>query len=251
VLDDPEVGGLVEAVEAQHQAEAVGESELLLQRLAQTQLPVGVHSRLGLLGALLGEQMTAVAGGDDADVRRRRLDAAFEGRLQLTVAALACAEGEVVEEQEDLPRNLAQQGQHVGKVRQVALVHLDEAQPAVAIAREQAAHRGALARAALTIEQYVVRGQAAQELLRVAHEAFDGPVDADQVVEVEVLRVAYGHQSAVSAARVPAKGAPAREERGVGRGTDEALEDPLPKGEHAVEALEQGELERARHGRGV
>ena len=48
-LDDAQIGRLVEAVEAEHETEAVGERELLLERLAEVQLARLVEPRLAVV----------------------------------------------------------------------------------------------------------------------------------------------------------------------------------------------------------
>src|SRR5690606_2817427 len=75
VGDDAQIGRLVEAVVAEHEAEAVGQRELLLERLAEVQLARFVEARLAVVAHALGEQVAAVAGRDDAHVLGRRLEA--------------------------------------------------------------------------------------------------------------------------------------------------------------------------------
>ena len=84
-----------------------------------------------------------------------------------------------------------------------------------------------------------------------AHDFLEGAIHADQVVEIEILGMADRNQPAVPAPCVPAEGALLREQLRIGHGADEALQGTLGEGEHAVEALEQCELERARHERGL
>ena len=82
----------------------------------------------------------------------------------------------------------AQRAQHRGQVDEIAATHLDQTQTAARVAFEQSAHGGGLAGAALSVEQHVVEGQPAQELLGVLHESLHRLVDADQVVQVEGRR---------------------------------------------------------------
>jgi hypothetical protein len=100
-IDDREERLLVEAVEAEHEPESVGEGELLLVGLAEVELAGVVEAGRGVVRDSLREEVPTVAGRDHADVRGRSLEAALERGLELAIGGLAFVEREIVAEQQE------------------------------------------------------------------------------------------------------------------------------------------------------
>ena len=98
-VDHREVGLLVAGVEAEPQAEPVGERDLLLDRLARID-----RGRALVLDHVARQQMAAVGGGVEHDIVGPPLDAAFEHGLQRFVARVLLVEGQIVAEQQEAPR---------------------------------------------------------------------------------------------------------------------------------------------------
>ena len=173
-IDDAQVGRLVEAVEAEHQTEAVGERELLLERLADVQLAVARRDAHGaVVGDALRQQVAAVAGRDDAHVAR----AAPRRCPRARPSARACrarrrrrrGRRRRRRKRYGRPRSACD---HVGQVEQIVACRTSTRRSPRAPKRGSSpSHRRGLARAALAEEQHVVRGQAAHELLGVARPA--------------------------------------------------------------------------------
>ena len=94
-----EVVVLAAVVEAEPQAEAVGQRHLLLDRLA------GIDGgRALVLHHVARQQVAAVRGGVEEHVGRPALDAAFERRLQRLVGRVAGVERQVVAEDDERGR---------------------------------------------------------------------------------------------------------------------------------------------------
>ena len=165
--------------------------------------------------------------------------AALQRRLELAVAGLAGVEGEVVAEEDEAVGGAAQRVENPGQVHEVVLVHLHHAQAPAAEAPQQALHRRGLPRAPLPEEQHVIRGQPAHELVGVGEETCDRPIDTDQVVEIEEVRLFDGKQPPGPPARVPAEGEGALEGDAVPRRSRQVLQDPLAELEHALHACDE------------
>ena len=86
-------------VEAEPQAEAVGQRHLLLDRLVRVD-----RGRALVLHHVARHQVAAVGGGVEDDVLRPALDAALQRRLQRLVGGVVAVEGEVVAEEDEAVR---------------------------------------------------------------------------------------------------------------------------------------------------
>ena len=210
------------------------------------QLALLVEGRGAIVRHRLRHQVPAIAGRVDAHVLGRRHQAALERGLELAVARLAGVEGEVVAEENEAVGGAAQCIEDPGELHEVGLVHLDHAQTPAAEAPEQALHRRGLPRAPLPVEQHVIRGQAAHELVGVGEQPLDRPIDTDQVVEIEEVRLLDGEQAPGAPAGVPAEGEGALEGGAVPRRSHQVLQDPLAELEDALHARD--ECSQATHG---
>ena len=189
---DRQVLRLAERIEADPQAEPLGQRDLLLDHLARMHLAVlGVLVREVFLH-VLGQQVAPVARGIDEHVVGGLRHRAVEDRLQRLVARLALVEAQVVAEDDEVLRTLGHQVDDVGQIDEVGLVDLDEAQPAAAQLVEAGLDERALARAARTRQQHVVRAVPLHELQRVAQQAFLLRLDLAQVGQA---RLACGSET--------------------------------------------------------
>ena len=178
-LDHGEEGVLVGIVEAEPQAEAVGQRDFLLDRLGRID-----GGRALVLDHVARHQMAAVGGGVEHDVVRPALDAAFEHRLQRLVGGVLAVEGEVVAEHHEAALGLADAREQRGQRGDVLAMDLDQRQRARRAAH-LAVHMGvdglhdrALAGAARAPQQGVVGRQALGEAPRVLEQGLLLPVDA-------------------------------------------------------------------------
>ena len=238
LADDGQVLALAERVEAHPQPEALGQRDFLLHRLA------GVHvAVVGVGGAevvlhLLGQEMSAVAGGVDQHVVAGLRDRAVEDGLQRLVAGLALVEAQVVAVDDEALRPLGDQVHEVRQVGEVRLVHLDQAQALVGEGVQAGLDQRAFARAARAGQQHVVGGAAGDELRGVAQQALLLRVHFLQVGELERRDVAHRLQHAALAALAVAEGdgrAPVRRAQRVGQHGFEARQQRLGPGDQAGE----------------
>ena len=102
-VDHGEIVVLAAMVEAEPEAEAVGERHFFLDRLAR----IDRASAL-VLHHFARHEVAAVRGRVEEDVRRPPLDAAFERRLERLVGRVAGVERQVVAEDDEVEGRLAQ-----------------------------------------------------------------------------------------------------------------------------------------------
>src|SRR3546814_18359610 len=101
-VDHREVGVLVAVVEAEPEAEAVGQADLLLHRLGGMD-----RGRALVLDNVARHQVAAIGGGVEDAVGGASLDAAFQHRLQRLVAGVLAADAAVVATQHAGARDVA------------------------------------------------------------------------------------------------------------------------------------------------
>ena len=154
---------------------------------------------------VLGQQVAPVARGIDQHVVGGLRHRAVEDRLQRLVARLAFIEAQVVAEHDEVLRTLGHQVDDIGQIDKVGLVDLDEAQPAAAQLVEAGLDERALARAARTRQQHVVRAVPLHELQRVAQQAFLLRLDLAQVGQADGGDMAHRLQPAGPASLAVAK----------------------------------------------
>jgi hypothetical protein len=106
-------------------------------------------------------------------------------------------------------------------------------------ASEPSLHRRRFARAALAVEPHVLRRQPAHEWHGVADELGHRALDADQVVEVDRVRLLDRHQPSGAVARIPAEGQVASRRIGVERSPGVPLEPALGESEDAFQSTEE------------
>jgi hypothetical protein len=116
-----EVLVLAALVEAEPEAEAVGQGHLLLHGLARVD-----GGRALVVHHVPGQEVAAVGGGVEDHVVRAALDAALQHRLQGLVGGVVRIEGQVVAEDDEAVRVGPQQRHEVGKGLDVLPVDLDE-----------------------------------------------------------------------------------------------------------------------------
>ena len=133
------------------------------------------------------------------DVAGAGLDAPFEDGLEAPVVALALVEREVVDEEDEPLRPIAELLDDPGEVAEVVSGDLDEAQAAPGVLVEERLDGGGLAGAAVAVEQHAVGGEAGQELLGVLEDEGALAVVADELVQADRVWGSYADEVAVPA----------------------------------------------------
>ena len=186
-LDHGEEGVLVAIVEAEPEAETVGERDLLLHHLGRID-----RGRTLVLDHLARHQVAAVRCGVEQHIGRPTLDSALQHRLQRLVARVAAIERQIVAKQQEAPRAAAQPAEQRGQRGEVLAMDLDQRQagpasrPAGLVDRR--VHRldqRALAGAAGAPQQRVVGGQAVGKAPGVVEQDVAGAVDALEQRQVD------------------------------------------------------------------
>ena len=197
--DHREVFVLAAVVEAEPQAEAVGQRHLLLDRLVRID-----RRRALVLDHVARQEMAAVRGGIEDDVVGPPLDAAFERRLQRLVRGVVGVEGEIVAEENEAvaarrgrapsapagsrcPRD----GSRSSLAARAGMACVDPGMDGL--------DERALAHAARAPQQRIVGRQARGEPLGVLEQDVADPVDA--LEEVQLDPVDLGRPAAASCRR--------------------------------------------------
>ena len=201
LADDGQVLGLAERIEADPQAEALGQRDLLLDRLARVQLAVLVVRGGQVVLHLLGQQVAPVGRRVHKHVVRRRRDRAVQHRLQRLVAGLALVEAQVVAVDDEALGPAFDQRDDVGQVDEIGLVHLDQAQALRRELVQAGLDQRTLAGAARAGQQHVVGGAAGDELRGVGAQALLLRVHFLQVGQRDRRDVAHRFQHAHPRAR--------------------------------------------------
>ena len=173
-----EIFVLAAFVEAEPQAEAVRQRDLLLDRLVRVD-----RGRALVLHHVARQEMAAVGGGVEDDVLRPALDAALQRRLQRLVGGVVAVEGEVVAEEDEAVRRVADAAPSaragVSMSSRWISISLSGLPPARGVdAGVDRLDQRALAHAARAPEEHVVGRQAAGEALGVLEQDVAHPVDA-------------------------------------------------------------------------
>jgi hypothetical protein len=144
--------------------------------------------------------MAPVAGGVDQHIGRGRGHRTVENGLEGLVAGLAVFKAQVIAENDEF---LGPGGHHVdnvGQIRQVGLVHLDQAQSLRRMGIQASLDERRLARAARTGQQHVVGGLALHKLLGIALDLLLLPIDLLEVGQLHGGHMAHRLQRAMPAA---------------------------------------------------
>ena len=201
-LDDREIGRLVAIVEAEPEAEPVGERDFLLDRLGRVD-----RGRTLVLDHVARHQVPAVRGRVEQHVVGPSFDAALEHGLERLVARVAAVEGEIVAEQQEAARAAAQLLQEQGQRVEVLAMDFDQREFAAGLPADRRMHgfdQRALAGAARAPEQGVVGGKSAGELARVAQQDVARMVDPVQQREIDAIDLRHAFEPAL--ARMPDEG---------------------------------------------
>src|SRR3954463_2421715 len=197
VLDDREVLVLVERVERDPQAEALGKRDFLLHGLARMDLVAHV-ARLEVLRHVFGHQVAPVGRGADEEIVGGGRNGAVERHLERDVSVLGAVEREIVAEKKEalLARRDATDVRR--KDDEVVLPHLDQPHALPGILVEQALHDRGFTGAARAGEEHVVRGLAVDELTRVLLAPVDLFAEAAQARKPDLVHVPPRLQPACS-----------------------------------------------------
>jgi len=205
VIDDLEILVLLERVEREPQAEALGERDLLLDRLAVVDLAVDVV-RFEILAHVLWQQVAAVGRSVDQHVLRRCVHGAVEYRLERFEARIIGLEGQIVAEEKEAFGPVVNPVDDVRQVDELGLVDLDDPQPFARVLIDERFDERRLAGTARAPQQRVVRGQTPDELTRVANELLLLTLDSLQVVEANAVGMVHGLHVAAAAMSAPSEG---------------------------------------------
>ena len=167
-----------------------------------------------LRGLVFGEkfrhQMAPVRGGADQHVIRQAGDGAVERGFQRLVSGVARLERKIVGEQNELARLVFQPRGDIGQVDQIFAIHFHQAQPLLAVARQQGLDQRRLAATATAGEQHVIRRQSLEKLADVAVEAVLLHINAGQRRPRWAVQRRHRRQHADAKAGLPAPAASQR-----------------------------------------
>ena len=222
-VDHLEILVLAAFVEAEPEAEAIGQRDLFLDRLARID-----RGRALVVHHVARQQVAAIRGGVKHDIVGAPLDAAVEHRLQRFVGGVVAVEGEIVAEDDRVMRVVAQQAHQRGQALDILAMDLDQLQrqrslgeAQVGIGMNRLDQRG-LAHAARPPEQHVVGRQALGEALGILGQRVADAVDAAQERERDAVDLRHRHQ--LRARSLPDEGIGGLEVRGFAAGRGDAFE---------------------------
>ena len=184
-------------MEAQPQAEAVGERNFFLHCLA------GIDRGAAfIVHQVARHQVAAVGGCIEQHILGPAFDAAFQRRLERLVTGVVLVEGKIVAIKQEAALAGAQQPQKLGQAGDILAMHLDQHQTAVALVFgvERGMHRldqRAFAHAARAPEQRIVGGQAPAETFGVGEQRVALAFHALEQGEVYAGDLGHGNQAAL------------------------------------------------------
>ena len=161
--------------------------------------------RFEILGKVLGQQVAAIGRRIDQHVGRGTGDRPVEHHLERLVACLARVEAQVVAEDDEAVGLRLEVLGDVGKIDEVGLVDLDQAQAARRIAGKHRLDERAFAGAAGARQQHVVGRQSGNELPRILVDRLFLRVDGNEVRERDRMRMRHRLQRASAIALAPAR----------------------------------------------
>ena len=184
---DREVFLLRRRGERQPQVKAIRQREFFLQRVAF------IHVVLPF-GEALAHDVAAVARRVNHDVRRARLEAALQNRLERRVFRAGIVERQIVHKHDEFPRLLAQDGENRRQIRQLRQRHLDDAQPLQPKAAQQRLDRRGFARPLVAVEQDVAGLPPVEQPARVFHQRAALSLVEHHVLQPDRVRLADAAQ---------------------------------------------------------
>ncbi len=184
-LDHLEIGLLIAGVEAEPEAEAVGQRYRFLDRLA------GVNGgRAFIFDHVARHHVAAVRGGVENRVRRPAFDAAFEDGLERFVGGVVRFERKIVAKKDGAARALAQFRQQLRQRGYVLAVNFDEHQAARLAPVYRRVHgldERAFAHAAGAPQQGIVGRQPGGEAQGIFEQNVAHPLDAFQQLQLDAV----------------------------------------------------------------
>ena len=194
--DHGEIIVLAAMVEAEPEAEPVGERHLLLDRLARID-----GARALVLHHVARHHVPAVRGRIEEDVGGPALDPALERGLERLIGRIAGVERKVVAEDDKAVGRLAQRAHQRRQALDVLAMDLDQLEAAgdALLAVDRGMRRldqRRLAHAARAPQQRIIGGQGAREAAGVFDQEVAHPVDAAQERDVDPVDAQNGRQRA-------------------------------------------------------
>ncbi len=212
-IDDGEVGVLIERVERQPQAEALGQRDFLFHRFIRVDFAIDVAGQR-IFRQVFRHQVAAVGSGVNQHVVGRRGDAAVEHGLERLVAGFTGFKRQVVAKNNVAFLAPGEQCGDISQINQMLFVDLNQAQALGGKLRQLRFHQRGFAGATRASQQHVVGRAASDELARILRDALFLLVDAGQVCGFNRMRMRHRFKPAAVTALAPA----VRRRPPVGRG---------------------------------
>ena len=170
---------------------------------------------------VLGQEVAPVAGGIDQHVGGGGSHGAIQNGLECLVARLAIFKAQVIAKDDELLRTVGDDIDDIRQVRQVGLVHFNQAQALTRVGIQASLDEGGLACATGARQQHIVGGFALHKLQGVALDLFLLAIDLFQISQLHGRHMAHRFQRAVAAAALavaPGDGLrPIRRAQGLGQ----------------------------------
>ena len=190
-VDDVHILLRTRAEEADGDAEAVRQGELLLHGIAVVDV---VRVEAGLILEGFPHQVAAVRGGVDQHVFRLRFQAALDDGLQVLVLQLRFLEGEIVHVNDEAVVPVLDLVDDPGEILELVLVDLDHPEAPGVVHVQDRLDAGGFSGAGVAVQEHVVRLTAFDKGLGVLDQRFLLPFAADQIVQGHVRGVGDGDQ---------------------------------------------------------
>ena len=181
-------------VERQLQAEAIRQRHLLLDGLRRVQLTVA-HLAFEIVRHEFRHQVPAIGGGIHPHILRRQFQGALQHAFQRLVASLADIKRQVIAEDHEPERRIADVIDDFRQIHQIILVHLDHPQPALLVSIQQRLDQRRLARAPGAPKQSVIGRLTGEKTLGIAGQGLLRPADAGEILPLHRIEPANGSQT--------------------------------------------------------
>ena len=161
-----------------------------------------------VLPLIFRQQMAAVGGGAQQHIVRRNADRTVQHRFKRFVTGVVGFKRQIVAIKQEPFGPVKQRFNDIRQVQQILLIDFDQPQPLIRVFIQHRFDQRRFPRPACPPQQDMIKGTPRQELPNVQIQRGFLPVDAAQIGQPQLVRMAHQLEIAALAEAPPAAGAP-------------------------------------------